>query len=223
MSKAIEAPNLILVLYFPGVRQCRSTMAAWCGPCTEAVPPIKSNCALHGRFPHPKNCSLFIECSGSGSTSYACVCSCANKTMIFNSHLGVCVPSLNSSAGATKTNDCTILETHLNLLDGSKLHTRNSTSKGSATLTPFKEGSIPGKERSTPPQPSTTLRTDSEKPKVATGSIVGNAGNRRNTKWWKRKKGVIIHDNPTVPTWVVALLVFLGVLVMLVVVLSLYH
>ena len=160
--------------------------------------------------------------------------------MFFNSRLDACTPRPEGGAGGGG-DDCTILETHLNLLDGglSALPKNATFHHPLPTGTPdlgLKEGS--GAVVVPPTRPGTqhqgadsTKRTP--KPSSAAPAAAEVPHNRRrptNSRDQlpargrrRKKKPVVIHDNPAVPTWVVALLVFLGVLVLLVVVLSLYH
>ena len=209
-------------LLFSGVKQCRPSMP-WCGSCS--ITTSAFTCVFRGRYPHPNNCSLFLECTGSQSS--ACVCSCANRNMFFDGSQRICRQFPPGITSNQLQNNCTVMKTHLKLLNKNPEHQANLT-LGESSVNSLETPSFEFSNQ-VPTDRETKTYLDGPTPRGLEYAD-GNAprtirpANRNNSSGQQLKKGVtIVYDNPPVPTWVVAFLVFIGVLGLLAVVLRLYQ
>ena len=220
-----------LVYSFSDLKQCESS-SSWCGGCVAATEQ-QFICHFSGRFSDAENCSKFYECRN--GSNQVLECWCRDSQSIFHPELNKCIP-VNKSIFFTQNNiTCRndLLEFQT-LRDGDQIQP-NGTSEDnynipqiftsgseniSRTSTSASRDNLHVKLNAISAFRRTTAKDITEKKWRGAFISYDYTRSRRQKKFSQSK---VIHDKPSLPIWILAMIAYMCVIVIVVIAMYLYR
>ena len=219
------------VYSFSDFKQCESS-SSWCGGCIVATEE-QFICHLSGRFSEAENCSKFYECRNGSDQALECWCS--DNESIFHPELQRCIP-VNKIIYFTQNN----ITCRNGPLQSQTTRDRDEIQANATSEDNFNFSQIftTGSENITRTSPSTSRDNLHLKLNVMSAFRRTTAKDITEKKWrgafisydytgsGRQKKfssSKVIHDKPSLPIWILAMMAYMCVIVIVVIAMYLYQ